>query len=47
VIRKYWWPEVLKDIRKYVDECDIYQRIKNHMEVLVRKLIANEILEKP
>jgi len=47
VIRKYWWPEVLKDMRKYIDEHDVYLRIKNHMKVLVRKLIANEILKKP
>jgi len=47
VTRKYWWPEVIKDVGKYVNECDIYQRMENHIKVLVRKLIANEILEKP
>ena len=47
VTRKYWWPEVIKDVGKYVNECDIYQRMENHIKVLVRKLIVNEILEKP
>jgi len=26
VKRNYLWPEVTKDIEKYVDECDIYQK---------------------
>jgi len=30
---------------KYVEDCDVYQRIKNRTEVLVGKLI-NEVLEK-
>ncbi len=46
VIRNYWWLRVMKDIRRYINGCDMYQRIKNCIEAPVRKLIANEILEK-
>ena len=45
VMRNYWWPEVMKDVRKYVEGCDIYQRIKNRMEVPV-ELKLSEILKK-
>ncbi len=46
VMRNYWWPEVTKDIGKYMEGCDMCQRIKNRTEVPVEKLIANEIPEK-
>ena len=42
-----WWPEVMKDVEKYVDRYNIYQRIKNHTEVLAGKLVVNEASEKP
>ena len=42
VIRNHWWPEVTKD----VEGCDLYQRIKNRIETLARKLIMNKVLEK-
>ena len=29
VTRNYWWPGVTKDIDKYVNKCNICQRIKN------------------
>ena len=35
---------MIRDMGKYVDECNL--RIKNQMEALVGKLMANEILEK-
>ena len=35
-----------KDIRKYMEDCDMCQRIKNRTETLVEKLIVNEIPEK-
>ena len=44
--RNYWWPEVIKDIEKYIDRYDICQRMKNQTEVLVGKLMANEVLKK-
>jgi len=46
VTRNYWWPEVTKNVGKYVNSCDLYQRMKNRMEALVGKLITNEVLEK-
>ena len=42
-----WWPEVIKDVEKYIDRYDIYQRMKSHTEVLVGKLMVNEASEKP
>jgi len=28
VIRNYWWPRVIRNVGKYVDRCDICQRMK-------------------
>jgi len=47
VIRNYWWPEVTKDVEKYVDRYDMYQRMKNGTETSAGKLKFSEILEKP
>jgi len=46
VTKNHWWLEVTKDIGKYVDKCDICQRMKNRTEVLVEKLIANKVPER-
>jgi len=46
VMRNYWWPGVTRNIGKYVDGCNMCQRIKSRTEALVGKLIANEVLEK-
>jgi len=43
----YWWPEVMRDMRKYVKECDICQRMKNRIEVPVGKLKLSKVSEKP
>ena len=45
-MRNYQWLEVTKDVGKYVNRCDICQRMKNHLEALPGKLMANEVLEK-
>ena len=37
VTRNYWWLGVIRDIGKYVEECNVYQRIKNRTEALVGK----------
>jgi len=47
VTRNYWWPGVMRDVRRYVEECNLCQRMKNRMEELVGKLKLSEILEKP
>ena len=49
VTRNYWWPGVIKDMGRYIEECDICQRMKNRTEVPVRKLRRlklSEVLEK-
>ena len=44
--RNYWQPEMTKDVEKYVDRYDIYQRLKNQVEAPVGKLMTNEVLER-
>jgi len=46
LIRNYWWPEVMRDMRKYVEGCDMCQRIKNRIEVPAGKLKLSEVSEK-
>jgi len=46
VIRNYWWPEVMRDVGKYVEGYGICQKMKNRTEVLVGKLKLSEVLEK-
>ena len=46
VMRNYWWPGVMRDMRKYVEGCDMYQRIKNKIEGFAGKLKLSEVLEK-
>ena len=46
VMRNYWQPKITKNIGKYVDECNLYQRMENRIEALADKLIMNEIPEK-
>jgi len=47
VTRNYWWPGVTRNVGRYVDECDMCQRMKNRIEALVGKLKLSEIPEKP
>ena len=42
----YWWPGIINNVERYVDGCNICQRMKNRMEVLVGKLKLSKILEK-
>ena len=46
VTRNYQWPKIIKDIRKYVKECDLYQKMKNRTEVPAGKLMINKVLER-
>ena len=41
VTRNYWWPEVTKEVKKYVEGYDQCQRIKNRIEIPVGKLRPN------
>ena len=46
VTRNYWWPGVTRDVGKYVEGCDLCQRMKNRTEELVGKLKLSEVLQK-
>ena len=46
VTRNYWWPGVTRDIERYINGCNIYQRMKNRMEVVTKKLKLSEVLKK-
>jgi len=46
VTRNYWWLRVTKDVERYVDGCNMYQRMKNQTKALVEKLIVNKVLKK-
>jgi len=46
VIRNYWWPEVIREVEKYVEECNLCQRMKNRTEEIAEKLKLSEVLEK-
>ena len=47
VIRNYWWLEVTRDIGKYVEGCDLCQRMKNRMEEPAEKLKLSKVPKKP
>ena len=47
VTRNYWWPEVIRDVGKYVEECNLCQRMKNRTEKIVGKLKLSKVLKKP
>ena len=46
VTRNYWWPEVTRDVGRYVEGCDLCQKMKNRMEKMAGKLKLSEVLEK-
>jgi len=47
VTRNYWWPGVTRDIGRYVEGCDLCQRMKNRTEEVAGKLKLSEVPEKP
>ena len=47
VTRNYWWPGITRDVRRYVEGCDLCQRIKNRTEEVAGKLKLGEVPEKP
>ena len=47
VTRNYWWPEVTRDIVRYMKGCSMCQQMKNRTEEIVGKLKLSEIPEKP
>ena len=47
VTRNYWWLGVMRDVEKYVEGCNLCQRIKNKTEKVAGKLKLSEVPEKP
>ena len=47
VMRNYWWPGVMRDIGKYVKDCDMCQRMKNRTKMSAEKLKLSKIPEEP
>jgi len=45
-MRNYWWPGTMRDVGKYMEGCDMCQRMKNRIEELVEKLKLSKVLEK-
>ena len=46
VTRNYWWPGVTRDIERYVEGCDMCQRMKNRTEEVAGKLKLSEVPKK-
>jgi len=46
VTRNYWWPGVTRDVGKYVEGCDLCQRMKNKTEEPTGKLKLSEVPQK-
>ena len=47
VTRNYWWPGIMKEVKRYVEGCDQCQRMKNRAEMPAGKLRPNQVSEKP
>jgi len=47
VTSNYWWPGVTKNVGKYVEGCNMCQRMKNRIEISAEKLKLSKIPEKP
>ena len=43
VTRNYWWPGVTRDVGKYVEGCNLCQRMKNRTEEPAEKLKLSEV----
>ena len=46
VTRNYWWPGVMRDVGKYVEGCNLCQKMKNRTEELAGKLKLSEAPQK-
>ena len=46
VMRNFWWPGIMREVKQYVEECDACQRNKNRTEQPAGKLIPNSISDK-
>ena len=41
VTRKFWWPGIIKEVKWYVEGCNVCQHNKNYIEQLAGKLMPN------
>ena len=46
VTRNYWWLGVTRDVGRYVEGCNLCQKMKNRTEEVAGKLKLSEVLEK-
>jgi len=46
VTRNYWWPEVTRNVKRYVEGYDLCQRMKNRIEEIAGKLKLSEVPER-
>jgi len=46
VTRNYWWLGVTRDIGRYIEGCDMCQKMKNRIEEVAGKLKLSEVLKK-
>jgi len=46
VTRNYWWPGITRDVGRYVEGCNLCQRMKNRTEEVTGKLKLSEMPEK-
>ena len=44
--RNYWWPGVTRDVGRYIDRCNICQKIKNRTEAVTEKLKLSKVPKK-
>ena len=44
--KNYWLPEVTKDVGKYMEGCNMCQRMKNRIEVLAGKLKLSKVAKR-
>jgi len=42
VTRNFWWPGVTREVKQYVEGCDVYQCNKNCTEQPAGKLMCHE-----
>ena len=46
VTRNYWWPGVTRNMGRYVEGCNLCQRMKNRIEEVAGKLKLSKVPEK-
>jgi len=47
VTRNFWWPRIMVEVKRYVEEYDLCQRNKNRTEPPAGKLMPNKVPDKP